>query len=63
MHQHVRLSDCQRARLLSFFFVDHSNDHTWVVLVDGEWRFVILEVIDKFSVEKESALEEAVDGI
>ena len=45
------------------FSVDHLIGHAWVVFIDDKWRFVVLEVINKFSIEKESTLEEAVDGL
>ncbi len=42
------------------FSVDCSVGNTWVVWVDCEWRFVVSEVLDKLSVEKESALEKTI---
>jgi hypothetical protein len=40
--------------------VDRSVGNAWVLWVDCEWRFVIFEVLDKLSVEKEGALEKTV---
>ena len=44
------------------FSVDCCISDAWVVLIDDKWRFVVLKAVNNFFVEKESTLEETVDG-